>query len=200
VNKGHLRGQGIVGNNSTGHFQAREIFTAVDPMELDIYEPGAIQEMLPSGAGVDFNPTKYLPFLPELEQEIFFLCFTRNKEQKEIAKLLGLSQPTVSYRYRRVLAKLHYLIVLDTIDAKKLIDDLAFLRPKEKDILFDLLYYTNQELVGRKHQTRQSSVKWILVKSRRNLKALEPTDPDKWHPHYGLLALLERNLSSRILH
>jgi len=75
---------------------------------------------------------------------------------------------------------------------------IPFLKEKEVDVLFDLVFYTNQELVGKRHSVRQSSVKWIFAKTKRRLMAMEREDPDTWGNHYGLLVLLERNLNTRV--
>lgn len=198
VQKGHFRKQGVVATDSIATIPTREIFFAVDPMVLDVLNLADIQEMLPSGTHVELHLDQFMQYLPELEQEIFYLVFARQKGQKDIAKLLDLSQPTISYRYRRVLVKLSYLMILLMVDVKGLLDDLGFLKETERAILFDLLFYTNQELVGKKHSVRQSSVKWIFLKTKRRLRLMEMEAPERWSKHYGLMVLLERHLNSRI--
>lgn len=200
MKKRFYAGQGVVATDNLDTIYQREIFFQVDPMTLDGLNFSELKEMIPSGTLVEIDWGTLLPYLPELEQEIFFLVFLKQKGQKDIAKLLGLSQPTISYRYRRVLAKLSYLIVLVTVDARELIGALSFLKDKEKDVLHDLLFYTNQELVGKKHGVRQSSVKWIFTKTKRRLAGMERQDPDTWGRHYGLLLLLDRNLCTRVLY
>lgn len=191
---------GVVAQRNLGTVFQREIFFAVDPMTLDYLDHSDVAEEFPSGFFVDLDPKKYLHLLPELEQEIFFLIYEKQKNQKDIAKLLDLSQPTVSYRYRRALEKLRYLITLEAINLTAEIERFEFLKEYEKTILKELFYSTNQELVGRKYNARQSTVKWIFVKTKRRIGTRELANPEEWHTAYGLLLLLEKFLNSRVLH
>ena len=198
--KRYHAGKGIVASADLGTVFQREIFFPVDPMTLDHMDRAEVQDLMPSGINVDIRPEKFLELLPELEAEIFYLIYFKKKHQKDIAKLLGLSQPTVSYRYRRTLAKLNYLMTLTSLSVATEIERIPFLKPHEKAILVDLFFFTNQEMVGKKHHVRQSSVKWIFVKTRRRLGEMERDDPTEWFNTLGLLLLLERNLNIRVLH
>ena len=199
--KSHAKRQGVVGTASLATVYQREIFFQVDPSTLDYLDARDFQSEQPSGVYIDFDPIPLLDYLPEEEAEIFWMIFEKRKEQKHIATLLGFSQPTISYRWRRVLAKLSYLLVLDSLPVREMVEnDTPFLKPRERAILHDLFFYTNQERVGNRHGVRQSSVKWIYSKTLKRVKALEGTDPDRWRNFLGLLFLLERNLSSRIVH
>lgn len=192
--------QGIVATVDLGTIYQREIFFQVDPMTLDYLDADTVKDASPSGTYIDLPVEKLLQYLPELEAEIFFLVFLKRKNQKDIATLLGFSQPTVSYRYRRTLAKLSYLMTLLLVDVEKLVMEMEFLRERERQILVDLFFYVNQELVGQKYGVRQSSVKWVFVKAKKRLVEMERVDPDKWFNHMGLMFFLERNLAIRILH
>lgn len=198
--KQHFGKQGLVASANLDTVFQREIFFPVDPATLDGYNPQELQDEVPSGGFVEIDLDTFLPFLPELEQEIFFLIFRKQKGQKDIARLLGLSQPTISYRYRRVLVKLSYLMVLIAVRPDVLLAELDFLKDYERLVLLDLMYYTNQELVGKKHDVRQSSVKWIFVKTKKRLREMELQEPEKWGAHYCLMMLLARHLNSRILY
>ena len=200
MRKRHFASRGVVATDNIGTIYQREIFFQVDPATLDYLDPNDVQDIFPSASYLHVEPHQYLQYLPELEQEIFYLVFTCQKNQKDIAKLLGLSQPTISYRYRRVIAKLAYIMILVAVDARELVSDLQFLKDQEKGILVDLLYYTHQEMVGRKWGVRQSTVKWVFVKTRRKLGVMEREDPDKWANHLGLVLLLERFLGVRVMH
>jgi len=200
LRKQHFARKGVVATDHLDTIYQREIFFQVDPMKLDHLDFKDVQDVFPSGSHVDLNPNIYLQYLPELEQEIFFLVFTKQKNQKDIGKLLALSQPTISYRYRRVIAKLAYIMILTAVDARGMVNSLSFLKENEKAILGDLLFYTHQEMVGRKHGVRQSTVKWVFVKTKRKLEELERQDPDTWDNLLGLMLLLERYLNIRVMH
>jgi predicted DNA-binding protein (UPF0251 family) len=196
--KRHAAGQGVVASASLDTVFQREIFFQVDPMELDWMDAAEVRELMPSGFHVDLKTDEFLHYLPELEQEIFWLVYYRQKNQKDIAKLLGLSQPTVSYRFRRTLTKLAYIMILVGVEPEGLMDRLQWIKPNDRAVILDLLYYTNQEMVGRKHGMRQSSVKWIFMKAKKRLADLEREDPERWQKYYGMFILLERNLGARI--
>jgi len=192
--------QGIVATVNLRTIYQREIFFQVDPMSLDYLDAAEVQAMNPSGNYIELSMEQFLDYLPEVEAEIFWFIFIKKKNQKDIAALLGFSQPTVSYRYRRTLAKLSYLMTLLLVDVHAIIDDMVFLKEREKQILEDLFFYVNQELVGQKYNVRQSSVKWIFVKTKRRIEEMERREPERWFNHFGLFALLETNLSMRVLH
>lgn len=199
MRKRHAASQGIVASDNLNTIFQREIFFAVDPATLDWLDYQEIQDQQPSTFYVELDISEFLHYLPELEAEIFWLISIKKKHQKDIAKLLDLSQPTVSYRYRRVLVKLRYLMTLRTVPLRKLIGELSFLSERDKNVLYDLFFFLNQEKVGEKHDVRQSSVKWVFVKTLGKLIALEKEDPEKWFNHLGLLYLLDNNFNIRIL-
>jgi len=191
--------QGITASANLATIYQREIFFQVDPASLDYLPDDHLYDKFPSGFYLDLDVKSLLGYLPDLEAEIFFLVYVKKKNQKDVGRLLNLSQPTVSYRFRRVFYKMSYLLTLLTIDVRAIIDDLGFLKDYEKDVLFDLFFYTNQERVGKKHGVRQSSVKWIFVKTKRRLTELERADCERWFNHLGLFILLEKNMGMRIM-
>lgn len=200
MRKRHAQAQGIVATDDLSTLHQREIFFQVDPATLDYLDAATIGAMQPSSLHFNLELDSVLQYLPELEQEIFFMFQVKRKNQKDIAKILGLSQPTISYRFRRVLEKLSYLMVLLSIDVRRLIEEIPGMKPLERETVYDLCFYTNQEMVGKKHGLRQSSVKWGFVKTKRRLLELEKADPEKWANHLGLLLLLERNMGVRVQH
>lgn len=143
--------------------------------------------------------TSYLKKLPPQEAEIFWLLNEKNKNQKDVATILGLSQPTVSYRYKRALEKLSYLMVLCSMNVPAIVRSLPFLKEYEQLILVDLCFSVNQDLVRKRHNVRQSTVKWIFLKSKRRVTEAERKDPETWMQSFVLLKLLERYLGVRVL-
>lgn len=198
--KQHSAAQGIVASENLDTVYQREIFFTVDPATLDVIDAEDQANAHPSGFYLDLDFRPLMKYLPELEAEIFWLVFEKKKHQKDIAKLLGLSQPTISYRYRRVITKLRYLMTIVDVPLRETIREMTFLKPHEQDILYDLFFYLNQEMVGQKHDVRQSTVKWIFSKTKRKLEELELLDPDKWHRHLGLILLLDHNFAIRVMH
>lgn len=197
--KAHSLGNGQIATANLATVYQREIFFQVDPATLDYMDAQDVRDAMPRGFYLELDPEPFLKFLPSLEAEVFYLLYTCQKNQKDVAKLLGLSQPTVSYRYRRILDKFEYLMILAPIDLRQRVSELSFLTENEQSILYDLFYYTNQEMVGRKYGVHQSSVKWIFVKTKDKLSVLEKQDPDKWFHHLGLILLLNKNLGTRVM-
>lgn len=142
---------------------------------------------------------KALRYLPALEAEVLWLSLEKGKTHKQIAEILTLPESTTSYRFRRALLKLQYLELLCTLDVAHMVDQIFFLKPKEKKILVELFYVGNQDVVGRMNKTRQSSVKWIYLKTKRNLARAEREDPARWFNYLGLLLFLEESLKLRIV-
>jgi hypothetical protein len=200
MRKQHAAAQGIVAGDRLDTVYQREIFFPVDPATLDYIDYQEHLEGQISTLYLEFDPTPLLKYLPELEAEIFWLHYEKKKHQKDIAKLLDLSQPTVSYRYRRTITKLRYLMTIRDVPLKEMLTELDFLRPNEQEILYDLFYYLNQELVGAKHDVRQSTVKWVFNKTKRTLERFEPEEPERWQKHLGMLYLLENCFAIRIMH
>lgn len=149
----------------------------------------------PPDLGADLH--RYLPMLPDLEAEICWLMVEKRKSQKDIAVLLGVTPATVGYRCRRAMDKLMYLMVVSSVDVKEMLKQIPFMKEKEREVVADLFYTAHQDLTGRKFGMRQSSVKWIFVKTKRRLEALERTD-EKWTNYVGLMFLLERNLRVKV--
>lgn len=201
--KDYGRVQGIVsgGGKVTGHFD-RQIFFPLTQEHLDAIEEHGTDGLYSTGAGlelyVDIDLDRYLGMLPELEGEIFFMLHKKRKAQKDVAKLLGLSQPTISYRYKRAMDKLSYLLLLASVNLRELIATIPQLNDKEKLVLGELFFLANQEMVGVKFGVRQSSVKWIFTKAKRYVGERELKEPELWHRQYSLFLLLEANLRKRI--
>ncbi len=177
---------------------AANAFVDVDPSILDEVDAAELKDVVPSSEDFDFDPLKFLPYLPALEAEIFYLIRVAGMSQNQVKELLGLSQPTISYRYRRTLEKIAYLVVLTSVDVREELTKLTFLSFRERDILADLFYWVNQDAVGRQYHVSQSSVKWIALKTKRRLEALSKKDPVKWFNLLGLVYLLFRNLGIRV--
>lgn len=176
----------------------RQVFFPLTQEILDYMDENGTQGLYSSSFTTAVDLEKYLDLLPALEGEVLFLLCLKKKTQKDVARLLETSQPTVSYRYRRAIDKLSYLIALDAADLESVVRTVPQIKEKERDILRALFFTANQELVGVKFGVRQSSVKWIFCKSMRYVAALEEKEPLVWSKHYAMFLLLERNLRKRI--
>jgi predicted transcriptional regulator len=200
MNKQYAASKGLVASDNIDTIYQREIFFPVDPATLDWIDGQDLYDQQPSSMFLELDVVPFMKYLPPLEAEIFHLAYEKKKHQKDIAALLGLSQPTVSYRYRRVFTKFRYLMTLHDVRLKDTLAELDFLKEAEQAILLDLFYYLNQELVGQKHNVRQSTVKWIFLKTKKLLEEREKADPDNWQRHLGLIYLLDHYFMIRVMH
>lgn len=199
MSKDYGRSQGVVSGGAPvpGGYD-RQIFFPLTPEIIEFIEEHGIDNLYAQSIGVDVDIEKYLPLLPDVEAEIFFMIHIKQKMQKDVAQLLGMPQSTVSYRYRRAMDKLQYLLVLAPVPLKDLIGTIPGLNEKERTVLEKLFYKANQEMVGSELGVRQSSVKWIFTKAKRYIAEKERPEPEGWFRQYALFLLLERNLRKRI--
>jgi len=103
--------------------------------------------------------------LPPLERDILRLHQELRKPQTEIARILGCSQPTVNYRYKRARERLEFLERLPTVTPDEVRQVLHTLGTREQDIEAMVLYVetTSQSEVARRMNTSQGAVRyWVL--------------------------------------
>lgn len=197
--------QGITASDSPLTVFQREIFFPTDSAYFDAIDGEELKHRFPSaGHYIEFDPLPFLRYLPDLEAEIFWLAFKREKYQKDIAVMLGLSVITVSYRYRRAIQKIGYLMVIEALGVKAILADVPFLTDKERAVLYDLFYYVNQDMVGKLHRNddgqplRQSTVKWFFIKFQTKVRRAELLDPERWLKPLVLIQFLERHFTIRV--
>jgi DNA-directed RNA polymerase specialized sigma24 family protein len=107
----------------------------------------------------------HLQRLPPFERDILRLHQELRKPQTEIARILGCSQPTVNYRYKRVRDRLAFLEKLPSVTPDEIRQVLTTLGAREQDIEAMVLYVetTSQSEVARRMNTSQGAVRyWVL--------------------------------------
>jgi len=103
--------------------------------------------------------------LPAIERDILRLHQELRKPQTEIARILGVSQPTVNYRYKRAKARLAFLEKLPEVTGEEIREVLQRLGAREQDTEAMVLYIetNSQSEVARRMQTSQGAVRyWVL--------------------------------------
>jgi len=103
--------------------------------------------------------------LPAMERDILRLHMTLRKSQTEVAKILGVSQPTVNYRYKRARERLEFMEKVPSVTAEEIREVLHVLGARDTDIEAMVLYVetSSQSEVARRMSTSQGAVRhWIL--------------------------------------
>lgn len=102
--------------------------------------------------------------LPPMERDILRLHMDMRKSQTEVAKILGVSQPTVNYRYRRARERLEFMDKLPPVTADEIREVLGRLGASKQDVDAMVLYVetNSQSEVARRMETSQGAVRhWI---------------------------------------
>ena len=99
-----------------------------------------------------------------MERDILHLHMELKKSQTEVAKILGVSQPTVNYRYKRARERINFMEMLPVVSPEEIRTVLKKLGARENDIEAMVLYVesNSQSDVARKMGTSQGAVRhWI---------------------------------------
>lgn len=138
----------------------------------------------------DLEP--YLERLPKKEIDLIHLYYYLKKEQKEIAKILNLSQGGVSHRLSRAKARLRFLVRLPKFTKEELMEDLKDLfEETDLNILWGLYSTTCQSLVAKEYGMTQSRVRHKFMK---NLGVLEKNqDITIYQKYYKAFSLIGNN-------
>jgi len=102
--------------------------------------------------------------LPPMERDILRLHMDMRKSQTEVAKILGVSQPTVNYRYKRARERLEFMDKLPPVTASEIREVLGKLGASHQDVEAMVLYVetNSQSEVARRMETSQGAVRhWI---------------------------------------
>jgi predicted transcriptional regulator len=99
-----------------------------------------------------------------MERDILRLHMQMRKSQTEVAKILGVSQPTVNYRYKRARERLDFMDKLPRVTAGEIREVLYRLGASDQDVEAMVLYVetNSQSEVARRMETSQGAVRhWI---------------------------------------
>jgi len=138
----------------------------------------------------DLEP--YLELLPKKEHDLIIMYYVLKKEQKEIAKILRLTQGGVSHRISRAKARLKFLVKVPKFTEDELFEDLADLFEElDLKILWGLYETTCQSEVAKRVNMTQSRIRHRFMK---NLDALDKVKKEeKYQRYYGAFKLISEN-------
>lgn len=125
----------------------------------------SIEVQTPSSSNPAQHPVVALvEQLPVLERDILWMHMQLRKSQTEIAKILGVSQPTVFYRYKRARERLDFLEKLPVVTSDEVRQVLERLGAREQDIEAMVAYVqtNSQSEVARRMNTSQGAIRhWV---------------------------------------
>jgi len=117
----------------------------------------------------DLEP--FLDLLPKKEYDLIIMYYVLKKEQKQIAKILRLTQGGVSHRISRAKARLKFLVKVPKFTEDELFEDLEPLfNDLDLNILWGLYETTCQSEVAKRVCMTQSRIRHRFMK---NLELLE---------------------------
>jgi len=126
----------------------------------------------------DLEP--YLELLPKKEYDLIIMYYVLKKEQKQIAKILRLTQGGVSHRISRAKARLKFLVRVPKFTEDDLFEELEPLfEDLDLTILWGLYETTCQSEVAKRVNMTQSRIR------HRFMKNLEVLEKEKNDPVFG---------------
>lgn len=138
----------------------------------------------------DLEP--YLELLPKKEYDLIIMYYVLKKEQKQIAKILRLTQGGVSHRISRAKARLKFLVRVPKFTEDDLFEELQPLFDElDLTILWGLYETTCQSEVAKRVRMTQSRIRHRFMK---NLEVLENVkDNEVFGRYYEAFQLISKN-------
>ena len=146
----------------------------------------------------DLEP--YLDLLPKKEYDLLVMYYLLKKEQKEIAKILRLTQGGVSHRLSRARARLKFLVKIPKFNKDEMLEDLKNLFEElDLKILWGLYETTCQSEVAKMVNMTQSRIRHRFMKNLEVLDKLkEDTQYLKYFNAFKLISLNNFNILREI--
>jgi len=157
-------------------------------------------------SSISYNEIRpFLDRLPPREIDLIELYYNKGKNQKDIAKIFGVTQGAVSSRLSRAKKRLHFLRKLPKITEGQIINRLSeFFNDLELEIIINMIRTTCQsktaqlinekyELVDEKKRMTQVKVRHRFGKCLAKLESEKKNNPDL-EIYWELLTFIKNNL------
>jgi len=130
--------------------------------------------------------------LPDLEADFVFLYFDVNKKQSDIAEIFGCTQAAVSYRLKKAVKRIQFLLSLPAISEKQMQQDLSkIMSDLDVDILVGMYQTTCQSWVAEQLGLSQGLVRHRFFKNLNLLKK-KPSHKD---PYFYIFDEISKNFN-----
>ena len=141
----------------------------------------------------------YLAMLPTKEADLILMYYVLKKDQKEIARILKLSQGGVSHRIARARERLKFLISVPKFSKAELVADLKEVLTEEMDIviMWEIYRTTCQSQVAEMVGLTQSRIRHRLFRNIKVLEEKSATD-EKLKKYFDAFSQIAKNFN--ILH
>lgn len=113
----------------------------------------------------------YFARLPKREQDLLFMHFIMRKKQTELGVIFNRTQAAISYRIKKAIRRLQFLISLPPVDEEMIRTELSLIfSPNDLDIMCGMYTHTCQTQVAKDLQSNQCFIRHRFIK---NIKILE---------------------------
>jgi len=130
--------------------------------------------------------------LPDLEADFVYLYFEANKKQSDIAEIFGCTQAAVSYRLKKAVKRIQFLLSLPQVTEAEMIQDLKkIMSITDVDILMGMYHTTCQSWVAENLGLSQGLVRHRFFKS---IKALQRNEKYK-DPYFIIFDEISKNFN-----
>lgn len=113
--------------------------------------------------------------LPPREADFIELYYFKKIKQTDIAAIFGVSQPTVCYRLQRAAARIQFLLMLPSVDAEEMEEEISEVLDDPIDVKIMVLMQqtTCQSEVAKQLGVSQGFVRHRFIRSIAKLKKVE---------------------------
>lgn len=135
----------------------------------------------------------HLKRLPKREQDLLFMHFIMKKKQTELGIIFNRTQAAISYRIKKAIRRLKFLLELPEVDEEDIRRDLSDLFDEyDIEIMVGMFRHTCQTQVARDLGSNQC---FIRHRFHKNIKILgEQADyEDVYEPYYDLFMKIRDN-------
>jgi len=140
------------------------------------------------------NPD-FLKKLPGFERELYFYRTEKKMHQKDIAKIMGVTQGAISSRLSRLVRRIQFMQRLQEYDLSNFEQALSPLfSPFEIDVLKGMLETTCQSETARRLNELYEDTTMNQVKVRYRFEKCMDKMKEAHHPYLNLFLLIKKNL------